>query len=49
VPQGVPALAQLLKVPRTVRPAGSAAVFISAWPAAGPPSDMGVVAVKRRA
>ena len=31
------------------RPSGSAAVFISAWPAAGPPTAKGVAAVKRRA
>ena len=42
-------LAQLLKVPSTVRPSGSAAVFISAWPAAGPAMRIGVSAVMRRA
>jgi hypothetical protein len=31
------------------RPAGSAAVFISGWPAAGPPWRNGVLAVMRRA
>ena len=41
--------AQLFSVPSTVRPAGSAAVRISAWPAAGPPTANGVLAVKRRA
>ena len=35
-------LAQLFSVPSTVRPAGSAAVFISAWPAAGPLTANGV-------
>ena len=42
-------LAQLFSVPSTVRPAGSAAVRISGWPAAGPPTANGVSAVKRRA
>ena len=45
----MPALAQLLNVPSTVRPSGSAAVFMRAWPAAGPPIAIGVVAVKRLA
>jgi hypothetical protein len=31
-------LAQLLKVPSTRRPLGSAAVFSSVWPATGPPT-----------
>ena len=34
-------LAQLFSVPSTVRPVGSAAVFISACPAAGPLSAKG--------
>ncbi len=42
-------VAQLPCVPSTRRPAGSAAVLISAWPAAGPPMANGVSAVKRRA
>ncbi len=49
MPQGVWPLAQLLNVPSAVRPAGSAAVCIIAWPAAGPPIANGVLAVKRRA
>ena len=42
-------LAQLLSVPSTRRPGGSAAVRSSAWPAAGPPIAIGVEAVMRRA
>jgi hypothetical protein len=48
VPQGVLPEAQLFSVPSTRRPPGSAAVFISACPAAGPPMANGVVAVMRR-
>ena len=42
-------IAQLLNVPRTAVPVGSAAVCRSAWPAAGPVKVMGVLAVMRRA
>ena len=42
-------LAQLFKVPSTWVPCGLAAVRIIGWPAAGPDSDMGVLAVMRRA
>ena len=49
MPQGVWLLAQLFKVPKIVLPAGSATVFIMAWPAAGPLTEKGVSIVKRRA
>jgi hypothetical protein len=42
-------LAQLFSVPSTVRPSGSASVFISTCPAAGPLTAIGVLAVYRRA
>ena len=48
VPHGVVPPAQLLSVPSTVRPAGSAFVRTSAEPAAGPVSRNGVIAVIRR-
>jgi hypothetical protein len=48
VPQGVQPLAQLLSVPSTSVPLGSAAVFISAWPAAGPWRVIGVLPWMRR-
>jgi hypothetical protein len=48
VPQGVRPPPQLLRVPSTVRPAGSSAVCSSGWPASGPLISMGVVPVMRR-
>ena len=49
VPHGVKPIAQLLNVPSTAVPVGSAAVCSSGWPAAGPVMVIGVVAVMRRA
>jgi len=48
VPHGVTPPAQLLSMPRTRRPVGSAAVFSRSLPAAGPDSRIGVSAVMRR-
>src|ERR1700752_1628611 len=42
-------MAQLFKVPRTLRPVGSALVFNLESPAAGPPIVIGVMPVMRRA
>ena len=49
VPQGVVPPAQLLIIPFTVRPAGSAVVFSRSEPAAGPDKVITVSAVMRRA
>ena len=49
MPQGVQPWAQPLQVPSTRRPSGSAAVRMSAWPAAGPAMRQGERAVRRRA
>jgi hypothetical protein len=48
VPHGVTPPAQLLRVPSTVRPTGSAVVRSRRSPAAGPSSRKGVEAVIRR-
>ena len=48
MPQGVVPPAQLPTVPSTRRPVGSALVCSSRWPAAGPSTANGVVAVMRR-
>ncbi len=49
VPQGVMPPAQLLSVPMTCLPVGSALVFIRSWPAAGPSMTIGVLSgVMRR-
>jgi len=46
---GVLPPAQLLTVPSTLRPAGSADVLSSSWPAAGPEISIAVLALMRRA
>ena len=48
VPQGVVPPAQLFSMPSTCAPAGSDAVRIQGWPAAGPRIAIGVLAVMRR-
>jgi hypothetical protein len=48
VPQGVTPPAQLLTMPRTLRPVGSAEVAMRGWPAAGPVIAIGVSPVTRR-
>jgi hypothetical protein len=49
VPHGVRLAAQLFSVPSTRVPAGSAPVFIIAWPAAGPRTSNGRSIGKRLA
>ena len=48
MPHGVIPPAQLPKVPSGEVPAGSAEVWSSSWPRAGPTSSKGVSAVIRR-